>query len=124
MNWKKCCLIYKEDTITKMEIKFVDSKEADVQDRVCSILASLCLVVDVKKHMSNFGKGTNTYWVYWHEMEHHFNWAMFNTLRLLGILTHSDVGNSANVDRLCDMGHTAFEDLIRELAESFDVEAE
>lgn len=94
--------------------------EANVQDRVCSILASLCLMADARKHIRYFSVGTNTYWVYWHEIEHHYKQAVFNTLRLLGILTHSDIDNSQNVDRICDMGHMAFEDIIREHAECFD----
>lgn len=101
-----------------MSIEFADSMKADTQDRVCSILASLSLMVDAYKRMRNFNG--NMRWVYWHDMEHQYKWAIFSTLRLLGILTHSDIGNSTNVDRICDMGHSAFEDIIHECMEGFD----
>ncbi len=51
-----------------MSIKFADTMDADVQDRVCSILASFGLMVDSRKRMGNFNG--NTRWLYWHEMEH------------------------------------------------------
>jgi len=105
-----------------MSIEFADSMNADTQDRVCSILASLSLMVDTHKRMRNFNG--NMQWVYRHEMEHHYKWAIFNTLRLLGILTHSSIGNSANVDRICDMGHAAFEEIIYECADGFDTKDE
>lgn len=105
-----------------MNIQFADTMQADTQDRVCSILASLSLMVDTKKRMENFSG--NTRWLYRHELEHQYKWAVFNTLRLLGILTHSDMGNSANADRICEMGHRAFEDIISEYGGCFDVEVE
>ncbi len=80
MNWKNYYLIYKE-ALLPMSIKFADTMDADVQDRVCSILASFGLMVDSRKRMGNFNG--NMRWLYWHEMEHQFTQAVFNTLRLL-----------------------------------------
>jgi len=105
-----------------MTIEFADTWDATLQDSVCSILASLSLMADTKRRMRNFSG--RTLWLYRHELEFHYQSAVLNSLRLLGLLTHSGIGTQANADRICERGHTAFEDIAREIAGYFDTEDE
>lgn len=106
-----------------MDIRFADTTEAAYQDRVCSILASLSLMVDAQKHSGDCNG--NLRWLYRREMEYHYRRAVFETLRLLGILIHdTGIVNETNLNRLCENGHTALEDLISRYAKCFDTEVE
>lgn len=102
-----------------MDIRFADTTEAACQDRVCSILASLSLMVDAKKHMGDCNG--NLRWLYQRETEYHYRRAVFEALRLLGLLIHdAGIANGTNLDHLCESGHIALEDLIGRYIKSFN----
>ena len=104
-----------------MDIRFADTTEAAYQDRVCSILASLSLMVDARKHMGDCSG--NLRWLYQREMEYHYKRAVFEALRLLGILIHdTGIANGTNLDHLCESGHTALDNLISRYVKGFDTE--
>ncbi|MDE6841157.1 MAG: hypothetical protein K2P41_05815 [Lachnospiraceae bacterium] len=106
-----------------MDIRFDDTITADYQDRVCSILASLCLMTDARKHMGDCNG--NLRWVYQREMRYHYRRAVLDALRLLGILIHdTSITTNANLDRLCEKGHAALEELIEKYLYCFDTEVE
>ena len=106
-----------------MNIRFADTADGDIQDRACSILVSLSMVVDAAKR-----KGTGnvcTSLVYHHEMQHHYQRAVFDTLRLLQVYAHGDgFATAENVEHICQMGHSALEDMINANIDQFDTEAE
>ena len=64
-------------------------------------------------------------WLYQHEMEYHFMLAVFDTLRLLQVLTH-DTGfaSSGNLADICEKGHVAFNNIIDSNMNGFDLEKE
>lgn len=106
-----------------MSMKFADTPQAWYQERACGILASLSLVVDANDRMK--GRSGDLHWLYYHEMEYHFKRAVFDTLRLLQILTHdTDIANSTNLTSICERGHLAFTNIIDGNMDGFDLEQE
>ena len=104
-----------------MSMKFADTPKGWYQEKACGILASLSLVIDANERMHI--RGGSLQWVYRHEMEHHFKQAIFDTLRLLQILTHdTDIANNANLTSICKNGHLAFTDIIDGNMDGFDLE--
>ena len=58
-------------------------------------------------------------------MEYHFERAVFDTLRLLQILTHdTDLANSTNLKAICEEGHSAFINIVDSNIDGFDLEKE
>ena len=50
-------------------------------------------------------RGGSLRWIYQREMEHHFEMAVYDTLRLLQVLTHGgNIATSANLKALCENG--------------------
>lgn len=106
-----------------MDIRFADTMEATYQDRVCSILASLSLMVDAWNRMGDCNG--NLRWIYHREMEYYYSRALMDALRLLGILIHdTSIANSTNLAHFCQNGHVALEDLISKNLYRFDTEVE
>lgn len=104
-----------------MNIKFADTSDGDIQDRACSILVSLSMVVDAARRKGN-GNGC-TSWVYHHEMKHHYQRAILDTLRLLQVYAHGEgLATPENVERICEMGHSALADIIESNIDQFDTE--
>ena len=90
-----------------MDMKFVDSRKGWYQERACSILASLCLTAETNDIMKSMGGAMR--WVYYDAMQHHFERAVLDTLRLLDLLAHdTDFTNSANLKAICEGDHMAF----------------
>ena len=90
---------------------FADTPMGWYQEKVCGILASLSLLVEADQRMKL--RGGSLRWVYQREMEHHFERAVYDTLRLLQILTHGgDIATSANLKDFCENGYLAFINLI------------
>lgn len=86
-------------------------------------MASLSLVVDANERMRDRSGALR--WLYQHEMEYHFKRAVFDTLRLLQILTHdADFASSDNLVDICEKGHTAFINIIDGNIDGFDLEKE
>lgn len=107
-----------------MYMKFADTKKGWYQERTCSILAALSLVVEANNRMDSMG-GSPLRWVYYHAMQYHFERAVFDTLRLLQILTRgTDIANSANVKAICEEGHMGFLNIIDGNMDGFDLEKE
>ena len=92
-----------------MNLKFADTPKGWYQERACGILASLSLAVDANERMK--GRSGALRWLYQHEMEYHFKRAVFDTLRLLQMLTH-------------ERGHTAFNNILDGNMDGFDLEKE
>ena len=91
------------------------------QEKACGILASLSLAAEANDRMKI--RGGSLRWIYQHGMEHHFERTVFDTLRLLQILTHdTDIANSANLKALCEKGYLAFIDIIDSNVDRFDLE--
>lgn len=102
---------------------FADTPQGWYQEKACGILASLSLVIEANDRMKS--RGGSLRWVYSHEMEHHFKRAVFDTLRLLQILTHdTDIASSANLKAICENGYSAFIDIIDGNMDGFDLEQE
>ena len=99
---------------------FADTPVGRYQERVCGILASLSLLVEANERMKL--RGGSLRWVYQREMEHHFETAVYDTLRLLQLLTHGrDIATSANLKDLCENGYSAFIDIIDANEDRFDL---
>ena len=104
-----------------MSMKFADTPKGWYQDSVCGILASLSLAVDADNRMKL--RDGSLHWVYYHEREYHFQKAVFDTLRLLQILTHdTNFANNTNLTAICEKGHSAFNNIIDENMDGFDLE--
>ncbi|NCE65109.1 hypothetical protein D1159_11115 [Pseudoflavonifractor sp. 524-17] len=80
-------------------------------------------MVDAQKHAGNCNG--NLRWLYRRELEYHYRRTVLEALRLLGILIHdTSIANQTNLNRLCENGHTALEDLISRYTKCFDTEVE
>lgn len=106
-----------------MNLKFADTPKGWYQERACGILASLSLAVDANERMK--GRSGSLRWLYQHEMEYHFQRAVFDTLRLLQVLTHdTNFASSGNLADICEKGHAAFNNIIDSNMSGFDLEKE
>ena len=106
-----------------MSMKFADTPRGWYQEKACGILASLSLIIDARERM--YGRSGSLRWVYQHEMEHHFEQAVYDTLRLLQILSpDTDIASKANLDSICENGHLAFIDIMDGNMNGFDLEPE
>ena len=102
-------------------MKFADTPKGWYQERVCGILASLSLVVEANNRMGISGGSLR--WLYYHTMEFHFEQAVFDTLRLLQILSHdTDIANGTNLKAICEKGYPAFIKIIDGNMDGFDLE--
>ena len=101
---------------------FADTPTGWYQERVCGILASLSLLIEADERMKL--RGGSLGWIYKREMEHHFERAVFDTLRLLQLLTHGrrDIATSANLKALLENGYSAFINIIDAHEDEFDLE--
>lgn len=106
-----------------MNLIFADTMEADRQDRACGLLVSLSLLADTAKRRGRCN-GSMSY-VYQHELEHHYERALYDALRILGVsIGRTEIANSINVERIKNKGHEALMDILEEYEESFDLEVE
>ena len=106
-----------------MNLTFADTPKGWYQARACGILASLSLMVDTYNRMQN--RGGSLRWLYQHEIEYHFGQAVFDTLRLLQMLTNNtNIAASTNLDSILDKGHSAFDNIIDDNMDGFDLEKE
>ena len=86
-----------------MELTFKDNCAADMQDRVCSILLSLSMMADVRKRkidgISQVAR------VCRQEQQYHYQRAVLNTLRLLGVMIgHSEMASDKNLETISETG--------------------
>lgn len=106
-----------------MSLKFADTPKGWYQEMACGILASLSLAVDANERMK--GRYGTLRWVYLHEMEYHFERAVFDTLRLLQMLSHdTDFTNSSNLSDICNKGHMAFINIFDANMDGLELEKE
>ena len=100
---------------------FADTPRGWYQDKACDILASLSLMIEAHERMQL--RGGPLHWVHYHEIEYHFKRAVYDTLRLLQILTHdTDIANDANLKALLNNGYSAFVEIIDGNVNGFDLE--
>lgn len=104
-----------------MDFIFADTAEGDRQDRACSILVSLSLLADTAKRRA--ACNGNMRYVYQHELEYHFERAIYDALRLLGVsIGCVEVASVTNVDRIVSRGYQALMDILEQYEEFFDRE--
>ena len=90
-----------------MELTFRENPTADLQDRVCSILLSLSMMAEARDRKidgkSEVGRVTRQ------EQEYHYQRAVLNILRLLGVLIgHTDLASDTNLTIICETGYDGF----------------
>lgn len=70
-------------------------------------------------------RGGSLRWIYLHEMDYHFKRAIFDTLRLLQILTHdTNIASKANLEAIYKEGYRGFIEVIDSNVNGFDLEQE
>ena len=104
-----------------MEVTFKDNYAADMQDRVCSILLSLSMMADVRKRKID---GTSEVaQVCRQEQRYHYQRAVLNTLRLLGVMIgHSEMASDKNLENISENGYDGFLHIIRKYEAYFDLD--
>ena len=104
-----------------MEVTFKDNYAADMQDRVCSILLSLSMMADVRKRKID---GTSEVArVCRQEQQYHYQRAVFNTLRLLGVMIgHTEMASGKNLETISETGYDGFLHIIRKYEAYFDLD--
>ena len=98
-----------------MELTFKDNTAADLQDRACSILLSLSMMADVRNRKID---GTSEVTrVCRQEQKYHYQRAVLNTLRLLGVMIgHSEMASDKNLETISETGYDGFLHIIRRKA--------
>ena len=104
-----------------MELTFKDNCAADMQDRVCSILLSLSMMADVsKRKIDGISQVAR---VCRQEQQYHYQRAVLNTLRLLGVMIgHSEMASDKNLETISETGYDGFLHIIREYETYFDLD--
>lgn len=94
-----------------MELIFKDNSSADLQDRVCGILLSLSMIADAEnRKISGSGELAR---LYRQEQRYHYQRAVLNTLRLLGVLIgHTELANQTVLESICERGCDGFQAMI------------
>ena len=97
-----------------MELTFKDNTAADLQDRACSILLSLSMMADVRNRKID---GTSEVArVCRQEQKYHYQRAVLNTLRLLGVIIgHTEMASDKT-------GYDGFLHIIRQYEAYFDLD--
>lgn len=103
-----------------MEFTFRENPTADLQDRVCSILLSLSMMAEARNRKiegkSEVGRVTRQ------EQEYHYQRAVLNTLRLLGVLIgHTELASDTNLEIICETGYNGFIHTISQCKVHFDL---
>ena len=108
-----------------MDFAFADTMEADRQDRACSLLISLSLLADTAKRRDACNGNSHVRLLYQRELHYHYERAIFDALRLLGVsIGNTEIASGTNVDRICDQGHQALMEILEKYEDYFDQEAE
>lgn len=106
-----------------MNLIFADTKKGTRQDLCCSILASLNLMADAVDHRA--GCGGYLWFVYQSELRHHYERAVMDSLRSLGLsIGDISIACETNVDLICKRGHEGFMDVLRKYEEYLALEEE
>lgn len=103
-----------------MELTFRENPTADIQDRVCSILLSLSMMAEARNRKiegkSEVGRVTRQ------EQEYHYQRAVLNTLRLLGILIgRTALASDTNMAIICETGYDGFRHTISQCEAYLDL---
>lgn len=104
-----------------MELTFRDNTAADLQDRACGILLSLSMMADVRNRKID---GTSEVArVCRQEQKYHYQRAVLNTLRLLGVMIgHSEMASDKNLETISETGYDGFLHIIRKYEAYFDLD--
>lgn len=90
-----------------MELTFRENSTADLQDRVYSILLSLSMMAEARNR--KIGGKSEVGRVSQQEREYHYQRAVLNTLRLLGVLIgHTELASDTNLAIICETGFDGF----------------
>ncbi|MFR5149582.1 MAG: hypothetical protein ACLTER_08635 [Ruminococcus sp.] len=104
-----------------MELTFKDNTAADLQDRACSILLSLSMMADVRNRKID---GTSEVArVCRQEQKYHYQRAVLNTLRLLGVIIgHTEMASDKTLETISETGYDGFLHIIRQYEVYFDLD--
>lgn len=92
-----------------------------LQDRVCSILLSLSMMADTKQRIDLVNGETER--VYRAEYQYHYETALKNTLRLLGVLIgHVELTSQSRIENILHNGYEGFQKLIEDFEDAFEAE--
>lgn len=104
-----------------INLLFEDTESADLQDRVCSILLSLSMMADTSQRIDLVNGETER--VYRAEYQYHYETALKNTLRLLGVLIgHVELTSQSRIENILHNGYEGFQKLIEDFEDAFETE--